>query len=99
MAQPEGGVVAFLGFESPPPFVNYSVHTHLLEEVGNEVALTHNHMTLECSLEEFWGVAFSVSGAQPVMAMKSALFVLTCVVADSVLECFAKVKAEIVMIQ
>ena len=53
-------------------------------------------MTLECSLEQFWGVAFSVSGAQPAMAMKSSL---TCVVADSVLECFAKVKAEIAMIQ
>ena len=56
-------------------------------------------MTSECSLERFWDVAFSVSGAQPAMAMKSALFILTCVVADSVLECVAKVKAEITMIQ
>ena len=52
-------------------------------------------MTLECSSEQFWGVAFLVTGAQPAMAMKSAL---SCVVAD-VLECFAKVKADVAMIQ
>ena len=39
------------------------------------------------------GVAFSVSGAQPAMV---ALFSLTCVVANSVLD---KVKTEIAMIQ
>ena len=39
-----------------------------------------HHMTLECSLEQFWCVAFLVSG---VMAMKRAPFSLTCVVADS----------------
>ena len=44
-------------------------------------------------------MAFLVIEAQPAMAMKSALFCLTCVVADNVLECFAKVKAEIAMIQ
>ena len=33
------------------------------------------------------------------MAMKSASFCLACVVADNVLECFAEVKAEIVIIQ
>ena len=70
-----------------------------LEEVGHDVALMHNHMTLECSLERFWGVAFSVSGVQLTMAMKRAPFILTCVVADSVLVCFAKVKPEITMIQ
>ena len=37
--------------------------------------------------------------AQPAMAMKHALFCLTCVVADNVLECSVKVKAEIAMIQ
>ena len=54
-------------------------------------------MTLECSLERFGGVAFLVTGAQPAMAMKSAPFCLTCVVADNVLECFAKGKAVIAM--
>ena len=49
-------------------------------------------MTLECSLERFWGAAFLVTEVQPAMAMKSAL---TCAVADYVLEWFAKVKAEI----
>jgi len=39
------------------------------------------------------GVAFSVSGAQPAMV---ALFSLTCVVANNVLD---KVKTEIAMIQ
>ena len=53
------------------------------EEVGHDVALTQYHMTLECSLERFWRVAFIVIGAQPVMAMKSALFYLTCVAADN----------------
>ena len=52
-------------------------------------------MTLECSLG---GVAFLVTGAKPAMAMKSAQFCLTCVVAD-VLQCFSRVKTEIAMIQ
>ena len=69
------------------------------EEVGHDVDPSQYHMTLECSLERFWGVAFLVIEAQPAMAMKRALFCLTCVVADNVLECFAKVKAEIAMIQ
>ena len=38
--------------------------------------------------ERFGGVASSVTEAQPVMAMKSVPFCLTCVVADDVLECF-----------
>ena len=66
------------------------------EEVGHDVGLTQCHMTLKCSLERFWGVAFLVLGALLAMAMKSAPFCLTCVVADNVL---AKVKVEIAMIQ
>ena len=44
-------------------------------------------------------MAFLVIGAQPAMTMKSALVCLTRVVADDVLECFAKVKTVIAMIQ
>ena len=44
-------------------------------------------------------MVFLVTGALPEMAMKSALFCLTCVVADNVLECVAKVMAEITVIQ
>ena len=40
-----------------------------------------------------------MTGAHAAMATKSALFSLTCVVADNILECFAEVKAEIVQIQ
>ena len=72
------------------------------EEVGHDIniGLTQYHMTLEYSLEQFRGVAFLVTGAQLAMAIiKSALFCLTRVVADNVLECFAKVKAEIAMSQ
>ena len=47
-------------------------------------------MTLEYTIELFWGVAFLVTGAP---------FCLTYVVADNVLECFAKAEAEIAMIQ
>ena len=57
------------------------------------------HMTLECSLKQFWGVAFLMTGSLPEMTMKSAPFCLTCVVVDNVLECYVKVKAEIAMIQ
>ena len=58
------------------------------EEVGHDVDLdpSQYHMTLECSLERFWGVAFLVIEAQPALAMKRALFCLTCVVADDVLQ-------------
>ena len=63
------------------------------------IGLTYYHMTLECSLEQFWGVAFLVTEAQPAMAMTSVPPCLTCIVADNVLERFAKLKAEIAMIE
>ena len=56
------------------------------EEVGYDIGLTQYHMTMECSLERFWGVAFLMTGAQPAMAMKSVPFCLTCEVADNVLD-------------
>ena len=54
------------------------------DEVGHDLVLTQYHMTSECTLERFWGVAFIVIGAQPAMAMKSTLFYLTCVAEDNV---------------
>ena len=62
------------------PFTHIWRDTRKEEEVGHDVGLTQYHMTSECSLEQFLGVAFLVAGAQPALAMKkSALFCLTCV--------------------
>ena len=64
--------------------------------------MTYTRRTVTIShdlgLGRFWYVAFIVTGVQPAIAMTSALFCLT-VLADNVLECFAKVNAEIAMFQ
>ena len=52
------------------------------EEVGHD-AISHDLGMQFGAIERVWP-----SKAQPAMAMKSAPFCLTCVVADNVLECF-----------
>ena len=77
-------VKAHYGLSAHPPVL--PLFPSGAEEVGHDVAMMQYHMTLECSLEGLWGVAFLVIGTQPVMAMKSTPFSLTCVVT---LECFS----------
>ena len=59
------------------------------KEVGRDIVLVQRHMTL--GLEWLWGVTFLVIRAQPAMAMKNALFSLTCVVAENI--CKSKVSS------
>ena len=75
---------------------NWSVSV-IPEEIRHDVGLIQYHMTLECSLERFWGVAFLATGAQLYSNdnVECTVFFHLC----AWRYVLAKVKAEIAMIQ
>ena len=78
------------------------MYTNKSEEVGCDVGLNQYHITLECSLDSraIWECGHISDWSTTNDGNKNSILfclMVTCVVTDNVLECFANVNSEIVI--